>query len=111
MQPLSRGKSRTRAQATAAGTPTSATLPISSSTAGPGDGRLHVVCNVLDGHRGVKGALYTCRMIESDRGENYALRETADYKRDTVTALEAGRAVTRTRQFIVAIAEEAGEAV
>jgi len=50
-------------------------------------------------------------MIESDRGENYALRETADYKRDTVTALEAGRAVTRTRQFIVAIAEEAGEAV
>ena len=40
--------------------------------------------------------------------QNYALRETADYKRDHVTEIKAARAMRRTNEFLQALVREGG---
>ncbi len=37
--------------------------------------------------------------------QNRALRQTADYRRDQVTEVRAGRAIRRTEEFLVAVRE------
>jgi uncharacterized protein (UPF0332 family) len=47
--------------------------------------------------------------LRNTLAENYAVRETADYKRDHVTEIKARRALRRTDEFVEAVRSGGGE--